>query len=200
MKKRTIALLMAVVMLFGVTVGGTIAWIQANTDEVVNTFTIGEIKIELDESKLKDDGKTIDTTVDRVKENNNYKMIPGNDLQKDPQVRVLDESEACWLFVKVTPSDNFATYMTWEIAEGWTALDGQTGVYYREVDSMAGTDETTNAEFYVLKDNKVTVLDSVTESMLETAKANAPTLKIDAYAVQKDNIATAAAAWEALNS
>lgn len=34
MKKKTIALLMAVVMLFGVTVGGTLAWLKAETTEV----------------------------------------------------------------------------------------------------------------------------------------------------------------------
>ena len=45
--KKKIALLMAMVMLFGMTVAGTLAWLQAETDPVVNTFTVGNINITL---------------------------------------------------------------------------------------------------------------------------------------------------------
>ena len=87
--------------------------------------------------------------------------------------------------------------MTFEMADGWIALSGYAGVYYRNVDA-------TNADtgFDVLKDNKVMVLDTVTKTMLEgvknadgTPNENAPTLTFTAYAVQKDGIADAATAW-----
>ena len=81
--------------------------------EVKNTFTVGDINIGLTE-----------TTTD-------YKMVPGNTIAKDPTVTVKAESEACWLFVKVTESENLDTFITYAIAEGWTKL--QDGVYYREV-------------------------------------------------------------------
>ncbi|MBQ8603508.1 MAG: hypothetical protein IJ410_01505 [Oscillospiraceae bacterium] len=57
MKKKSIALLMAVVMLFGVTVGATIAWLTSTTGTVTNTFTVGNIEITLDESLVDNYGE-----------------------------------------------------------------------------------------------------------------------------------------------
>lgn len=163
------------------TVAGTLAWLTDTTAPVVNTFTVGDINIELKETT----GET-------------YKMVPGIELVKDPTVTVKAGSEACWLFVKVVKSGNFDSFMTFEMADGWIALSGYAGVYYRNVDA-------TNADtgFDVLKDNKVTVRDTVTKTMLEgvknaedgTPNENAPTLTFTAYAVQKDGINDAATAW-----
>lgn len=155
------------------TVAGTLAWLTDKTEPVVNTFTVGDINITLTES-----------------ENLDLKMVPGKDISKDPKVTVKAGSEACWLFVKVEKSGNFDSFMTFEMADGWNALSGHAGVYYRNVDA-------TNADtgFDVLKDNKVMVLDTVTKTMLEGAKTNAPTLTFTAYAVQKDGINDAATAW-----
>lgn len=155
------------------TVAGTLAWLTDTTAPVVNTFTVGDINITLTES-----------------ENLDLKMVPGQPIEKDPKVTVKTGSEACWLFVKIEKSANFDDFMTFEMADGWIALSGHAGVYYRNVDA-------TNADtgFDVLKDNKVMVLDTVTKTMLEGAKTNAPTLTFTAYAVQKDGIADAATAW-----
>lgn len=155
------------------TVAGTLAWLTDTTAPVVNTFTVGDINIELKETT----GET-------------YKMVPGIELVKDPTVTVKAGSEACWLFVKVEKSGNFDSFMTFEMADGWIALSGHAGVYYRNVDA-------TNADtgFDVLKDKKVMVLETVTKTMLEGAKTNAPTLTFTAYAVQKDGINDAATAW-----
>jgi len=173
MKKRTLALLAALVLLLGCVVGGTIAWLTDKTDPVVNTFTFGDINIELDES-----------------DNLDLKMVPGNDITKDPVVTVKDKSEDCYLFVKLDKSANYGTYLEeYAIADGWTKLED--GVYYREV---AATVE--DVEFPVLKDNKVTVKTSVTKADMTAIKdSNQPTLTITAYAVQKANVADAAAAW-----
>lgn len=201
MKKRTIALMMSVVMLLGVVVGGTIAWLTSKPDPVVNTFVAGDIEIELDEAPLKEDGITIDKTATRVTKNEDYKLIPGNILEKDPQVRVLDESEACWLFIEVTKSSGFDNYMTFEIATGWTPLgDAYPGIYYREVAALYGedTDETMEstdtAKYQVLKDDQVKVIETLTKTQLEEIASN-PTLTITAYAVQKANVDSATDAW-----
>lgn len=163
------------------TVVGTLAWLTDKTEPVVNTFTVGDINITLTES-----------------ENLDLKMVPGQTITKDPKVTVKAGSEACWLFVKVDKSVNFDGFMTFEMADGWNALSGHAGVYYRNVDA-------TNADtgFDVLKDNKVTVRDTVTKTMLEgvknaedgTPNENAPTLTFTAYAVQKDGINDATTAW-----
>ena len=174
MKKKILALVLALTLLVAGVVGGTLAWLTDRTAEVKNTFTVGDINIGLTE-----------TTTD-------YKMVPGNTIAKDPTVTVKAESEACWLFVQVTESENLDTFITYAIAEGWTEL--QDGVYYREVPASAA-DQT----FSVLAGNTVTVNNTVTKTMLETAKTDAPTLTFQAYAVQKDNVASASDAWAKVN-
>lgn len=172
MKKKTLALVLALTLLVAGVVGGTLAWLTDQTAEVKNTFTVGDINIGLTE-----------TTAD-------YKMVPGNTIAKDPTVTVKANSEACWLFVKVTESTDLKDFITYAIAEGWTALPGVDGVYYREVPASAA-DQT----FSVLAGDAVTVNTTVTRTMLETAKTDAPTLTFKAYAIQKDHFATADAAW-----
>lgn len=176
MKKKVLSIV-AVVLVLCCAIGGTLAWLTDKTDSVVNTFTVGDINIELTES-----------------ENLNLKMVPGNTITKDPKVTVKDGSEACWLFVKVEKSANFDSFMTYEMADGWTALPDVTGVYYREV---AAT--TAATDFSVLKDNSVLVKDGVTKTMLNGLdETTFPTLTFTAYAVQKDNVADAATAWSKL--
>lgn len=171
--KKALFIILSVALIVCATVAGTLAWLTDKTEPVVNTFTVGDINITLTES-----------------DNLDLKMVPGQTITKDPKVTVEAGSEACWLFVKVEKSVNFGDFMTFEMADGWIALSGHAGVYYRNVDA-------TNADtgFDVLKDNKVMVLETVTKTELEGAKTNAPTLTFTAYAVQKDGIADAATAW-----
>ena len=168
---------------------GTLAYLTG-TDTVNNTFTVGNVKITLDEAKVTTDGTPVEGA-DRVKANE-YHLLPGHTYTKDPTVTVQANSEACWLFVQVTKSENLDTFITYAIAEGWTEL--QDGVYYREVPASAA-DQT----FSVLAGNTVTVNNTVTKTMLETAKTDAPTLTFKAYAVQKDNVASASDAWAKVN-
>lgn len=166
----TLALVLVVAV---ASVGGTIAWLTATTEPVVNTFTYGNIDITLAETT-----------------GTNYKIIPGVDINKDPKVTVKANSEACWLFVKVEEDGTFVEgKVTYAIADGWTALEGQNGVYYREVGAV-----TADTSFYVLEGNKVTVSANLTKDDIKDIATN-PTLTFTAYAVQKDNIADAATAW-----
>lgn len=175
MKKKVCLSVAAIALVLCCAIGGTLAWLSAKTDTVVNTFTVGDININLSE-----------TTTD-------YKMVPGNTIDKDPTVTVKADSEACWLFVKVEKSDNFDDFMTYETENGWTALTGETGVYYRTVGTAAA-----DRGFAVLKDNKVTVKDGVTKQMLNALTADTyPTLTFTAYAVQQDNITDVSTAWAA---
>lgn len=184
--KKSIALLVAVSMIVGCVIGGTLAWLTATTGPVTNTFTVGNVDITLAE-----------TTTD-------YKMVPGNTIDKDPKVTVEKDSEACWLFVKVGKGNDFDTYMTYTMAAGWVQLmfdkDGNPLtdlVYYRDVPSS-----TTDTVFSVLANDQVTVKDSVTKGMMDDIKngtTSAPTLTFTAYAVQKDNVADAADAWAKAN-
>lgn len=174
MKKKLTVSLAVLALVACMAAGATLAWLTAKTSSVTNTFTYGDINIELKETT-----------------GESYKMVPGNTIAKDPKVTVKANSEACWLFVKVEKSTNFDEFMTYGIADGWTKLDGVDGVYYREVASP--TDDTV---FDVLKDNSVTVKTTVTKEQFNSLTSTTmPTLTFTAYACQKDNVSTAADAW-----
>lgn len=197
MNKRTLVLSLALVLALATATGGTLAWLIDETEPVTNVFTYGDVNIDLEESPSdKDDGDDDPNT-------NEYQMVPGKDITKDPKVTVYANSEDCWLFVKIEESTNFDDFMTYAVAEGWTALEGVDNVYYREV-SKSDADQ----EFYVLENNTVSVKGSVTKEMLneldKDSVANYPTLTFTAYAVQRDadieGISTAADAWAAVSA
>ena len=177
---------MAVVLLIGCIAGGTLAWLTSTPSAVTNTFTTSDITITLTE-----------TSTSATAEEHNYKMIPGWTIEKDPEVTVKAGSEKCYVFVKVTESDNFSTFMEYDIAEGWTQLkDNQgtevKGVYYRVVDtnaddltfSVIGYRETIGDATTFHKD-KVLVKSTVTKEMMNALnQATYPTLKFQAAAIQ----------------
>lgn len=175
MRKSLIGLIIALALLLAVSVGVTVALLVASSKPVVNTFTVGGVDITLTE-----------TTTE-------YKMTPGVTIAKDPTVTVLGNSENCWLFVKVEKENDFDTFCTYEIQDGWSALEGQAGVFYLMVEKSSA-----NQSFPVLKNNSVLIKDTLTEEQLNGVTVN-PTLTVTAYAAQIDGLATPAAAWQALN-
>ena len=92
------------------------------------------------------------------------------------------------MFVEITEED-WADFLTYELAENWLALDGNPGVYYREVDD---TEE--DQIFPVLEDNAV-VVDENDATKAALNALNAPKLVFTAYAVQRENVDTVAEAW-----
>ena len=202
MKKKAIVAVVALVLVLCCAMGGTLAWLVDSTTEVKNTFTYGDINISLWEHELNKDGLTLGTDVFTGKEQTGFKMIPGNKIEKDPTVTVKAGSEASWLFVKIVESGNFDDFMTYGVASGWTQLtvDAEGNaitdlIYWREVDAS-----NEQQAFEVLADNEVSVRGTVTKDNLNALDANGtsnyPTLTFTAYAVQRDNITTAAQAWD----
>ena len=198
MKKKTLALLLALVLVFGAAVGGTIAYLTSN-DIVTNTFTVGKVDITLDEAKVNEYG-VVDQNAARVKANS-YKLIPGHTYTKDPTVHVDANSENCWLFVKVengianyeaatsTEEGGYKMIADQITANGWKALDGVTGVYYKEY-----TKGQPNKDFVVF--NNFEIADSANQ--LDGWTGITPTatkIVVTAYAIQNDGFSTAAAAW-----
>lgn len=187
---KTFVAMLALVLVIGCAVGGTVAWLTAQTDPVVNTFTYGDIDIELTETEPKD---------------RQAKIIPGVDIEKNPTVTVKANSEACWLFVKVEEGGMFVdNKVTYSIATGWTKGDGTNipaNVYYRAVNAV-----TSDTSFYVLQGNEkypngvVTVGENLTKAEANRITAeNQPKLTFTAYAVQKEGIADAGTAWTKVN-
>ena len=230
MKKKTVALLLACVMALGVAVGGTLAWLTATDEPVVNTFTPSTIKIELKETPNKDSDK------DNVDDTWEKKMVPGDTLVKDPTVTVLAGSEACWLFIKVEETGGVVNYtkadgtsattkwddfLTYQVITGdgeWTAVDGHEGYYYRKVDAVtAGTADEALPTFSVIwydadnddildesEKDKIGVKSTVTKEMMDKLFEDStkyPKLTFQAAAVQQENIGTTVAdAWAKLPS
>ena len=183
---KTMFMILAVVLIVGISVGGTLAWLTATTGPVTNTFTVGDINITLAES-----------------ENLNLKMVPGNTITKDPKVTVKGGSEACWLFVKVVEGNWPAFYeedgvtkkVSYALADGWLALgDSYPGVYYRKVEATSA-----DTEFGVLAGDAVNVSGNLTKAELNSITTN-PTLTVTAYASQLYKSAgvefTAIEAWD----
>ena len=193
MKKKTVALLLALVLVFGVAAGGTIAWLIANTAEVKNTFTYGDIDINLTET---------------VPENKQAKIIPGVDIPKDPKVTVVAGSEKCWLFVKAAAAGDFDSNVTYKFNfnNDWTQGKGTDGiptdVWYTTVD-VSNSDK--DFELYLLEGD-TTNPNGVVHVSSDLTKAdvakieNDPTLTFQAYAIQYEKFATASAAWTQINT
>lgn len=170
--KKAVITAVAVTLALCLAVGGTLAYLTAKTDAITNTFTAGSVDITLAETK------------------NDFKMIPGNVIAKDPKVTVDAASENCWLFVQVK-AESVADYLEYSINSAWTEL--QAGVYYIDVDTAAEK----GVAISVLTGDQVTVKTSVTKDMLDSVQDGnvTPKLIFKAFAVQKDNVATATDAW-----
>lgn len=178
MKKKAMALVLALGLVVVGIVSGTMAWLTASSTEVKNTFTDSDINITLEE-----------TTKD-------YKMIPGWTIAKDPKVTVAKGSEDCYVFVKIDKSANYDTYLNdYVVDAAWTQLktDGDNpvevqGVFYQKVTSvneswsdyvLAGKEGFTNGY--------VTVKETVTKALMNALTVDSssnPTLTFTAYASQ----------------
>ena len=207
MKKRTLALILALVLVFGAAVGGTIAYLTS-TDTVTNTFTVGKVEITLDEAKVDEYGKAV-TPAERV-ETNNYKLIPGHNYTKDPTVTVLKGSESSYIKMTVTFSEaaaldaifapngaDMTSIFNGYNSSNWiykgntedTAANTRTyEFWYKETVAAPTADVALDALF-----DSITVPSSITKEQLATIEGM--TITVNAYAMQADGFASAEAAW-----
>ena len=216
MKTRSKALLLTLcaVVLVIATVFGTMAYLTS-TDEVQNTFTVGQVKITLDEAKVNPDGTLVykedgQTPVDRVS-TNSYKLLPGHTYNKDPMVTVLKGSEPSYVKMTVTFSKaneldaifapdgaNLTSIFNGYYATNWIAkgntkdATADTRTYefwYKETVSAPDADVPLDALF-----DSITVPGEITNEQLATIEGM--TITVNAYAIQADGFANADEAWE----
>ena len=131
-KRKALLLSLCAALLVVASVMGTMAYLT-DSAEVKNTFSVGKVKIDLDETDVDDSTPNADR--DKA---NRYLLVPGQTYTKDPIVYVKPNSEDSWVFVKVV--NGIAAYegtptIASQIVEtnGWTALDETKypGVYYK---------------------------------------------------------------------
>lgn len=107
--KKALALLLAAILLVACSVMGTLAYLTSTTEVAQNTFTVGDVKIYLDEKDIDNSNQGTalefnDETYNRDQQNA-YKLIPGRVLDKDPTVWVKTDSEDSYIRMLVTVSD-----------------------------------------------------------------------------------------------
>ena len=189
--KKKLTTVLAIVLVVALSVAGTYAYLTSKTATIKNTFTVGNVNIDLTE--------TWNTDADNNGTNDCWKMqlIPGTSAVKDPTVTVKADSEKCYLFVKFEEKNSPATYLSYTStltdAKGWTKLNTESNVWYRVVDKAS-----TDTSFVLLQadgnGNMVTVKDTVTNTNM-TAASKAE-LVYTAYACQYEGFENdAAGAW-----
>lgn len=98
--RKAILALLCVCLVTLASVMGTLAYLT-DDDAVVNTFTVGNVQIKLDEADVKTDGTYETDHNNRVKANE-YHLLPGQEYVKDPTVTVLKGSEETYVRMLVT--------------------------------------------------------------------------------------------------
>ncbi len=206
--KKVLALVLAAVLLVGASVMGTIAYLTS-TDEVNNTFTVGDVKIKLDEALVDDDGKAVTgEDAERVKAND-YKLLPGHTYDKDPTVTVLKGSEESYVRLLVTVNKKAALdkigVNTLEVFKGydssnWTFAsqnaEGDTMVYefrYKETVTATDADVVLDALF-----DQIVVPGNINNDQLATL--DDLTIDVVAQAIQADGFTDDDAAWTAFSA
>jgi len=102
MKKKILAMCLVVALMATAIAGATLAYFTDTTNQVKNTFTVGEIDITLDEAKVDPNtGKPVDPE-ERVEANTYDDIHPGQTVSKDPTVTVKADSEDCYVRIQAT--------------------------------------------------------------------------------------------------
>ena len=212
MKKKLLIMSVAMVLVCAFAVGMTLAYLTS-TDRVVNTFTVGNVQIKLDEAKVNLDGTPVQDA-DRVKANS-YKLIPGHTYTKDPTVTVLSGSESSYIKMTVTFTKSaeldaifaptgadltsiFKGYdsTNWICKGNTEDASANTRTYefwYKETVAAPTADVALDALF-----DSITVPGTINNAQLRTIEGM--TITVNAYAIQADGFQTPEAAWAAYNA
>ena len=79
--RKVLVLALCAVLLVSATIMGTMAYLTS-TDEVTNTFTVGNVTITLDEAQVNTDGTLVTDATNRT-DANKYHLIPGHSYIKE---------------------------------------------------------------------------------------------------------------------
>jgi len=205
--RKALLLISCAALLVCITVGVTVAYLTSS-DSVKNTFTVGQVKITLDEAKVGEDGKALEgEDAERVAANS-YKLLPGFTYDKDPTIHIDPISEEAYLRVKVSVSNTAkvdALFQEkgyaeagitailkgfnanlWNVTSNTVENDVRTYVFEYKQKIVGGDDD------IVLFTNVVVPDDFDNDDVIEL---NNTDMTIVAEAIQADGFNTAALAW-----
>lgn len=181
--KKALALLLCAVLLVAGSVAGTLAYLTSQ-DTATNTFTVGEVDIDLKEYDV--DTQTGLKTATEVDGLTDLELVPGREIQKNPFIKVAADSETCWLFVKI--ENNLGDAVTINGLTGWTPVAGHNGYYQYNATVDAGATVVVFESITVSSAKDYTALNGITNK----------NIVITAYAVQAEGVSKEAA-WGALD-
>lgn len=211
--KKILTLACCAVLLVCISVGATVAYLTS-TDEVVNTFSVGNVQIKLDEAQANLDG-TLVPNAERVKANS-YKLLPGHTYNKDPMVTVLNGSESSYVKMTVTFSNADQLDAIFAAAGGanmTSIFNGYDSANWLDKGNTKDASKNTRTyEFWYKAPvaalngdvpldalfDSITVPGTITNEQLATI--NNMTITVNAYAIQADGFSTAEQAWAAYSN
>ena len=187
--KKKIAVAVSLLLVVALSIGGTIAYLTAQTDAITNTFTIGNIQITLKEMVKDTSGSEVEATTTAQK---TFTVVPGGSDFKKPIITVKANSEDCWLYayvennVQVAVNEKQTPVAALNIGPDWivVATDGNKTLY-RYTESAVTSDT---------KDQDFTVFTTVSYNGELITKDNrtditaADTIVVKAFAHQSDNV------------
>lgn len=216
MMKKSLLTILCMILVAAVSVFGTLAYLT-DRDSVANTFTVGQVDIDLDEADVDKDGELIldedGEPVDRVK-GNEYHLLPGQTYIKDPTLTVRKDSEESYIRMMVTInclSELDAVFAPdgADLAAVFGGYDPAVWIYGGEVRNE--TDNTITYEFryretvtggtedVVLEPlfTTFTVPGTITGEALETIQTL--TITVTGHGIQAAGFEDEAAAWQAFD-
>lgn len=216
MLRKFLLILSSALLLVSLTVGATVAYLT-DTESVVNTFTVGNVEIKLDETNTDQKDAQGNDNSDKERDiANKYHLLPGQTYVKDPVLTVVGGSEDAYVRLKVKvvgldslkaaiPAETNPTYYDADglfllqmLANGW---DSNTWVYegfdtdtyefrYKEVVAKSSADTVLDALF-----DSITVPGTVKND--ELANLTNVQINVTAEAIQAAGFDTDDLAWAA---
>lgn len=125
MKKKITLISLAVVALLLVGLLSSLAFLTDEKD-VTNTFTVGNVEIELDEPNYP--------------EGQPHKLLPGTEIAKDPTVTLLGGSEEAYIFMQIIYEGGIETVLeAIEIGANWLPVADTDDLYVYSSDETDPT-------------------------------------------------------------
>ena len=216
-KSKVLILSLCAAILVAASAFGTLAYLTSEAT-VTNTFTVGQVKLKLDEVKVTSDGRPDGS--ERVQANN-YHLLPGMTYTKDPTITILKGSEEAYVRMLVT-IDHYNelktifgdSFLPQNYVSGW---DNTTWACTGSKADTTNNSVTYEFRYYDTTNNKATVKPSATEDLILDAlfdtisvpgnvtgeqleTINNLNITIVGHAIQAAGFDNATAAWAAFDN
>ena len=189
-KKNVLMMALSLTLVAVIAVGGTLAYLTADTGTLTNTFqfTTNGIDLTLAETAAQGEGYTADATSANAGSNSEgihyTNIVPGAAISKEPKLTVAQNSVDCYVYAYVTGVDEETSsniYTVW--GDKWDEVedfDGTSGTLLKYNNKVAATETASASKELDAIFTKVYVNDSLTGTV------TFENIVIEGYAIQAD--------------